>query len=120
MEPDTPVLASDVPHPQTLEVANAARFDDDIPQPATAVLSSPDAERALDPRVARPGVARALLPCAIRAVCAARARCQSCVCARECVTMVTAALARLQNGRCCMVDRVTCSTMLTVVQSELS
>jgi hypothetical protein len=54
MEPDTPVLASDVPHPQTLEVAGAARFDDDIPQPATALPSSPDAERALGSQAARP------------------------------------------------------------------
>jgi hypothetical protein len=92
MEPETPVLASDVPHPQTLEVAGAARFDDDIPQPATALPSSPDAERALGSQAARPGVARALLPRVICAVCAARARCQSCVRARECATAGTAAL----------------------------
>jgi hypothetical protein len=95
MEPDAPVLALDGPHPQTLEVADAARFDDDIPQPATALLSSPDAERVLDSRAAQPGVACALLPRAIRAVYAARARRQSCVRARECATAVTAVLARL-------------------------
>jgi hypothetical protein len=49
MEPDAPVLASDVPHPHTLEVADAARFDDDITQPATALLFRPDAERTPDP-----------------------------------------------------------------------
>jgi hypothetical protein len=40
--------APDVPQPQTLEQADAARFDDDVPQAATAPLPSPAPAHAIE------------------------------------------------------------------------